>query len=90
MEMPTFDLVSILMQFADKYPWLASVFFVIGGLRVVFKPLMALVEAYVAYTPSKDDDTTLAKVKASKAYTWLAFGLDYVASIKLPTNKKNA
>ncbi len=87
MEMPAFDIIALLMQFTDEYPWIATVLFVIGGLRVVFKPIMVLLETYVAYTPSKSDDETLEKAKSSKAYQWLAFALDYLASLKLPVKK---
>lgn len=74
----------LLLDMMQKYPNLMSAFVVMGVLRAVFKPLMTVFEAYVVATPSKDDDSLLAKVKASKSYALVAYVLDYAASIKLP------
>lgn len=68
---------------AAKYPVIVSVLFVMGVLRAVFKPIFAVLEAYVAATPNKADDAALAEVEASGAYKAVQFVLDYVASIKL-------
>lgn len=70
-----------------KYPQAIMVFTVVGVLRAIFKPIMGVLESYVKATPSADDDAWLEKVKASKAYSVVAWVLDYTASIKLPVNK---
>jgi hypothetical protein len=66
-----------------KFPILASVFMIMGALRAVLKPLMALFRAFVAYTPSKADDVLPDQVEASPLYKGVAFVLDYLASIKI-------
>jgi hypothetical protein len=65
-------------------PAVASCLASIGLARLIFKPIMIGVEAYVSQSPSKSDDEKLAKVKANKFYKAFAFILDYAASIKLP------
>jgi hypothetical protein len=78
------DFVVILQALVDKHPILVSILLVMGTLRAVLKPLMALAHAYAASTKSAKDDELVAKVEASKPYKLLSFVLDYVASIKLP------
>lgn len=77
-------MIEMVIAFALKYPATASVLMVMGVARAVFKPLFALLQAYVASTPSKSDDEALAKIEKSKVVTTAAWVLDYVASIKLP------
>lgn len=73
----------LIMALAGKYPVVASIFMVIGVLRAINKPLFAFIQAYVDATPSKKDDALLAKVKASKVYSYMAFFLDWSTSVKL-------
>jgi len=56
----------------------------IGGLRVLFKPIMALLEAIAIYTPSKKDDEIYKSINEGNAYKSLRFFLDFIASIKIP------
>jgi hypothetical protein len=77
-------ILALIQQAMASYPQIASVLFVIGALRVVVKPIMAVLEAYVLYTPSLDDDSKLAVLKESAVYKGIVFVLDYLASIKLP------
>ena len=76
--------LEFILSFAGKYPVIASILMVVGGLRAVFKPLMAVAHAYVEYSASPKDNEALAKVEGSKIYKGLAFVLDYLASVKLP------
>lgn len=76
--------LELLLPFMAKYPVVSSVLLVIGGLRVLLKPVMAVLEAYVGYTPDLKDDGMLASLKESSIYKGIVFFLDYVASIKLP------
>jgi len=69
---------------AVKYPWLATVLLVIGGLRCVFKPLMCLVDGYVKDNCSPEEYARLQTFEAGPIYRWLNFGLDFVGSVKLP------
>ena len=59
----------------------------IGGLRVVFKPLMALLEAVSVYTLSKKDDEIYKNISEGNTYKTFKFVVDYIASIKLPEKK---
>jgi len=78
-------LTMVLNQYISQLPaWLVSILVVIGSLRVIVKPLVALIRAIVKETPSPKDDAWLAKVMASKVYKTVLFCLDWVASIKLP------
>lgn len=67
-----------------KVGWAGQLLMIVGGLRVLLKPLMSVVQAYVQYTVSPDDDAMLAKFMDSPVYKGLAYVLDWFASIKLP------
>ena len=81
------DLALVIAQLAEKYPIIATLALVIGGLRLVFKPIMAVIESVIAYTPYDSDDKWLAQVKANKIYLALAWFVDWSASVKLPAKK---
>lgn len=66
-----------------KYPWVITVLVVIGGLRFFFKPLTSLVEAYVRSTPQTKDDEFFDRVRYSPGFKWVAWLLDFGASIKV-------
>jgi hypothetical protein len=57
---------------------------IVGTLRLIIKPVMSLIEVYVAATPSKEDDLLPSKIMGSKLYKQISFVLDYLLSIKLP------
>ena len=78
------DLSVLILGFAQQYPIIASIVFVIGLARVVNKPLFAIAHAVVAETPSKTDDQVLEAVEKSAIYKAISFVLDYVGSIKIP------
>ncbi len=73
---------------AGKYGWVVTIFVVMGVLRAVMKPIFSIVEAIVVATPGKDDDKFLADMKAHAVYKWIAWILDYLASVKLPKAKE--
>jgi len=77
-------LAPVLEMLAGKYGLAAQILGYMAGLRIVFKPLMTLGEAFVLYTPSKSDNEKLEKFKASKVYYWISFTVDFFASVKLP------
>lgn len=72
------------METILNHQTVVAVLAVIGGMRVIFKPLMAYVESHVYATKTKADDKSLAKIKASVWYKVFSFVLDYTASIKIP------
>ena len=66
----------------------SKVLMVIGGLRVIFKPLMSLIQAVVGLSPSVKDDSILSMIIESKVYKVIAYALDWSASIKLPKKEE--
>lgn len=76
------SITAFLAGLVGNYPILMSIVFIVGALRVVMKPLVALLRAYVAYTPNAADDAALDAVEASSAWKTFLFVLDWVASIK--------
>lgn len=67
--------------------WLVGLLAIIGTLRLIVKPALALAYAIVQATPSKSDDEAVAKVEQSKVFKALLFVLDWLASVKLPSKK---
>lgn len=77
-----------LVTLVTKFPWLVTVLLVMGGLRMVFKPLMLAIEWYVKQTPGEADDVAIMKFQAGPIYKVLSIALDFLASVKLPVVKK--
>jgi len=61
-----------------------AVITLIGGMRVLFKPLMVFLEAIALYTPSKKDDEIYKNINEGNTYKTIRIILDFLASIKLP------
>ncbi len=76
--------MEILASLVANYPFVMSVVAIVGALRLVIKPIMALLHAVAAQTPTKADDEALAKLTQSKLYAGFLFVLDWLASIKKP------
>jgi hypothetical protein len=75
---------AMLMEVMSQSPLLSMILMVMGGLRLVLKPIMAYLEKKALESPEKTDDEKLAKMKESGWYKVLSFVLDYSASVKLP------
>lgn len=73
------------INLAQHYPWLATTLLAIGALRVLFKPVMALLDGYIKANCSPEEYGRLQHFEAGPIYKWLSFGLDFIGSIKLPT-----
>lgn len=78
------SILEILLPLISKYPVVSSILLIVGGLRVVLKPIMVAAKAYVDYTATTSDNEKLAAIESSKLYKTISFVLDYLASIKLP------
>lgn len=72
-----------IVEFAQAHSWLAMVLFIVGLLRVIVKPLVALAHSVAEYTDTPKDNEFLAKVENSKALATVFFCLDWFGSIKL-------
>lgn len=75
------------LQLILDVPHLPEVLIIMGAMRVVFKPLMATIQAYVDYTETLKDNELLDRLQQKGWFKAVAWVLDYVGSIKLP--KKN-
>lgn len=73
----------LVVRVVENHPWVASLLILIGSLRLICKPIMSLVRARVALTPTTEDDAQLQRVMSSWWYQALAWTLDFVASIKI-------
>ncbi len=80
-------ILGFFVQFAQNWPFLATLIAVMGTFRLFFKPLVTLIHAWVAASPSKKDDEILVKVESSGWYKAIMFIVDYIASVKLPEKK---
>lgn len=68
-----------------KYGWLTTVLLAIGSLRILFKPIMLVVENALKNDPVKF--AAVQKFEAGPFYKAIATVLDVGASIKLPLVK---
>lgn len=76
------QVISFILDLANQNPKIASIIMIIGGFRIIFKPVMLALEAFVQDSESKKDDEILAKVKGHVVYKVFSFILDYAFSIK--------
>ena len=77
------EIIKFVASFLGNYPIFGSILFVVGGFRVVMKPLFALLNEYVLYTPNEADNAILAKIEASPVMKGVFWVLDYLGSIKI-------
>ncbi|MBN9691322.1 MAG: hypothetical protein J0M24_13885 [Verrucomicrobia bacterium] len=82
---PVDPLTAHVINLAVQYPWVLAALALMGSLRIVFKPGMALLWMFVRSTPSQTDDQFLTKVEAHPLFSAFGWLLDMVASIKIDT-----
>jgi hypothetical protein len=76
---------NLIVNFAKSHPWIATLVFILGALRAIFKPIMGVVENYVKQRCTPEQYGAFVHFESSwifKAICWL---LDFGASIKLPS-----
>lgn len=78
------QIIQFLLSLVQNYPWFSVVILVLGTARAVFKPAIALLDAYVLSTPATADDDWEREFKSGKVF-WF---LDYILSIKIPEKQK--
>jgi hypothetical protein len=78
----------MLVALVVKYPLAAAVLSVIGGFRIVFKPLMDILKKFVEYTDTPKDNELLQKFMSSFIYGKLVWLVDLTSSIALPPKTK--
>ena len=74
-----------IVSFAASHAWLATILFVIAVLRVVMKPIMTVVESII-HASAPADDAKLAAFEQGTIYRWVLWVIDWLGSIKTPTN----
>lgn len=75
------------LEFLMQNEWIRYSITAMVMLRLIFKPLFAILGKYVELTVEEDDDNKLKKFMNTKTYKMLAFIVDLTASIKLPKIK---
>ncbi len=78
---------SLLEALAGQHGLFLAALTWIGILRAVFKPVMTAVEAVVRATPGQYDDQLLARAEASAGYRTVCWLIDYLASVKVGTQR---
>lgn len=76
-------LQGLLASALANFPGIVEVLAIVGVLRVINKPLLALLHAYTGATSSTADDALLNNMEQSKIYTGFLFVLDWLGSIKV-------
>jgi hypothetical protein len=74
---------NLIISLATQYPVLVTVLSAVGALRLLVKPIMSFLHQRAEATETKDDDLRLKKIESSWWFKLVAFGLDYLASVKV-------
>jgi len=77
------SLIEFVVNFIAGYPIFATIVMIVGILRVVNKPLFALLHAVASLTKPEWDNEILNKVESSAAYRYVCYFLDYITSVKI-------
>jgi hypothetical protein len=77
------DIIPIISGLVSKAPWLVTILTLVGTLRVINKPLFALLRAFASSTPSMKDDEFINAAEQSKMYKSFIFFIDWFGSIKV-------
>jgi len=83
------ELLGQILTWASTYPIVSTILMVVGVLRVVIKPLMSLLNAYVLATPSPSDNEWLRGFQEGKVYSIIIYVLDWLGSVKIPVADKD-
>jgi hypothetical protein len=71
------------------FGWASAVIFWITAMRLTFKPVASFFESYIASRPAAQT-AWAQKILGSGLWGFIAFTLDYLASIKLPVSRKDS
>jgi hypothetical protein len=82
------EIMEVIQKAIVEYPTVRTIVTAMVIMRLVNKPLFALLHKIVDKTESKKDNEMLEKITGHKAYKVFSFLLDYIGSIKLPQSKK--
>jgi len=76
-------ILNFAVSLMGTHPVFGTVLMIMSLLRVIFKPLMGIVDAYTKWSENKTDDKLFADFIASPFYTTFVYILDFFASIKI-------
>lgn len=74
---------NVIETFLGSQGWMVQVLSIVGLLRLVVKPIMEVVQAYVKWTATPKDDSLVNHILTSPIYTKFLFVLDWLTSIKI-------
>ena len=77
-------LFELFLSYASSHPALGGLIVLMSLSRAIFKPMMTVIEAYIAETPGKKDDEWLGKLKDHPVYKSVVWFVDFLLSVKLP------
>ena len=67
----------------EKFPFIVPILSILGLVRLLMKPIMTVIDTYVAWTPSESDNKTWEGLKESKIFKGFSFVIDWLFSVKL-------
>jgi len=73
----------LILGLGERFPLILAIVVIMGGARIIFKPLMSAIRAYVEWTPTKSDDIILNKIESSIPFKIFAYLLDWAFSVKI-------
>ena len=76
-------LLGLLPNLLKDHPSILAALALIGGLRLIFKPVFALAHAVAEAIPGDKDNKFVDSVEQSKAVKAILFVLDWIASVKV-------
>lgn len=76
--------VNFILGVADKYPKVATVIFIIGGLRLLLKPIFSLAHNVFQYFNLVAYDQKETAIEQSKPVQFFFYLLDLFGSVKVP------
>lgn len=76
-------LTPLIEAYGGKFGWFLSFVSIVGTLRLLVKPIMAVIEVVVKLTPSTKDDNLHNEILENKIVKMVLFVLDWLSSIKI-------
>lgn len=83
-------LKSIIESHGGDFSVVSKILMIIGVIRVMLKPIMSVIQAFISLELSPGADSFLQKVLDSPIYKSISYILDWSASIKLPQLPKDS
>ena len=71
----------------ERFPFLTTVFAVMGAVRAIFKPAMSLIWSVINLTPNSADNEKYKAVTSNKIFGIVAYLVDYFGSMKIKNPK---